>query len=548
MPGLDLWYKNAIVYCVDVETFMDGNGDGVGDFAGMTKRLDYLAGIGITCIWLLPFYPTPNRDNGYDVLDYYGVDPRLGSLGDFVEFARQVRQRGMRLLIDLVVNHTSDQHPWFQAARSDKGSKYRDYYVWSETKPKDAEEGVVFPGVQKSIWTFDRKARAYYHHRFYEHQPDLNIANPAVRDEIRKVMGFWLELGVSGFRMDAAPFVIELVGVTDHGVKDPHAYLREFREFLSWRRGDAIMLAEANVAPKQVLEYFGDGGDRLQMLFNFLVNQNLFLALAREEAEPLSRAWRALPPLPETAQWASFLRNHDEIDLGRLSDEERAEAFAAFGPEPEMQLYDRGIRRRLAPMLNCDRRRIELAYSLMFSLPGTPVLWYGDEIGMGDDLSLPERNSVRTPMQWTDAANAGFSSAPSEALIRPVVSGGDFSYERINVAAQHRDSASLLNWMEQLIRTRKERPEIGWGRMSMLEAAEPNVFAHCVEWDGSAVLAVHNLAGKACTARLPLPAESIAAMRDIFANRQYESPGDAEGRIHLDGYGYRWFGIGGSGF
>ncbi|MBV9787334.1 MAG: trehalose synthase, partial [Chloroflexi bacterium] len=327
----DRWYENAIIYCLDVDTFQDGDDDGVGDFKGLTKRLDYLVGLGITCLWLLPFYPSPNRDNGYDITDYYNVDPRLGTLGDFVEFMREARERGIRVIVDLVVNHTSDQHPWFQAACRDPHSKYRDFYVWSEEKPADAHEGVVFPGQQDSIWTYNKDARAYYFHRFYEHQPDLNISNPAVTEEIRKIMGFWLELGVSGFRVDAAPFLIEMKGIKGADVDDPYLYLKEMHEFLTVRRGDAIMLAEANVAPEEIAKYTGDG-DKMDMLFNFLVNQQLFLALARGKAQPLIKSLNALPQIPKWCQWASFLRNHDEIDLGRLSDKERQEVFAQFGP------------------------------------------------------------------------------------------------------------------------------------------------------------------------------------------------------------------------
>ncbi|HET9200329.1 MAG TPA: alpha-amylase family protein, partial [Dehalococcoidia bacterium] len=386
MDTADRWYKNAIVYCLDVETFQDSDGDGVGDFQGLVSRLDYLWSLGVSCVWLLPFYPSPNRDNGYDVIDYYGVDPRLGNLGDAAEFLQGANERGIKVIIDLVVNHTSDQHPWFEAAR-DRDSQYREYYVWSDEEPADAEEGVVFPGVQESTWTFDEKAGAYYHHRFYKHQPDLNIGNQKVRQEIRRIMGFWLALGVSGFRIDAAPFLIELPSAGKDDLT--FEYLDDFYGFLSWHSAGAILLAEANVTHDQVLEYFGDG-DRMQMIFNFFLNQHVFLALARGEAEPIVRALKKQPNIPPTAQWANFLRNHDEIDLGRLTEKERQECFEAFGPEPYMQLYERGVRRRLAPMLGGDRRRIEMAFSLAFSLPGTPVIWYGDEIGMGEDLSLPE--------------------------------------------------------------------------------------------------------------------------------------------------------------
>ena len=407
----DLWYKNAIIYCLSVGTYMDANGDGVGDFRGLMRRLDYLHGLGVTAIWLMPFQPSSLRDGGYDITDYYGVDPRYGTLGDFVEFAHGCRQRGIRVLIDLVVNHTSDQHPWFQEARRDPESPYRDWYVWAKRKPPQADTGMVFPGVQKSTWSHDAVAKAWFFHRFYDFQPDLNTANPHVQAEIFKIMGFWLQLGVSGFRMDAVPFVIAKKGAEQKRSVEQYAMLRGFREFLQWREGDAIILAEANVLPRTDLQYFGDDGDRLHMMFNFQVNQHLFYALAAADCRPLVKALQDTRELPPTAQWGLFLRNHDELDLGRLTAKQRQTVFDAFGPEPDMQLYQRGIRRRLAPMLQGDRRRLELAYSLMMTLPGTPVIRYGDEIGMGDDLSLPERDCARTPMQWSTEPHGGFTKS-----------------------------------------------------------------------------------------------------------------------------------------
>jgi maltose alpha-D-glucosyltransferase/alpha-amylase len=438
---------------------MDVDGDGVGDFQGLMRRLDYLHGLGVTAVWLMPFQSSPCRDDGYDVSDYYNVDSRYGTLGDFVEFAHAAKQRGIRIIIDLVVNHTSDQHPWFKEARKDPTSKYRDWYIWSKKKPRNSDKGMVFPGVQKSTWSYDQTARAWYFHRFYDFQPDLNTSNPHVQAEILKIMGFWIQQGVSGFRMDAVPFIISTKGPN---VKKPVAQydiLRFLREFLQWRQGDAIILAEANVLPEADLEYFGRAGDRMHMMFNFQVNQTLFYALATSDAEPLVRALKASRGRPATAQWGIFLRNHDELDLGRLTKEQRRVVFEAFGPEPGMQLYNRGIRRRLAPMLESDRRRIELAYSLMFTLPGTPVVHYGDELGMGDDLLPPERKSVRTPMQWSTEPNGGFSK--SEKPILPVITGGPFGYEHVNAAQQHRDPNSLLNWTERIIKMRKEVPEVG---------------------------------------------------------------------------------------
>ncbi|RED38817.1 maltose alpha-D-glucosyltransferase/alpha-amylase [Rhodopseudomonas thermotolerans] len=407
----DLWYKNGVIYCLSVASYMDANGDGIGDFRGLTRRLDYLNGLGVTAIWLMPFQPSPYRDDGYDISDYYGVDPRYGTLGDFVEFTHGCKQRGMRVIIDLVVNHTSDQHPWFKQARADPDSPYRDWYVWSDRKPAHADQGMVFPGVQKSTWTHDKQAMAWYFHRFYEFQPDLNTANPYVQEEILKIMGFWIQLGVSGFRMDAVPFVIATKGPKVKKPVEQFDMLRTFREFLQWRKGDSIILAEANVRPEDDLHYFGDDGERMQMMFNFHVNQHLFYALAAADTGPLARALVDTKSRPATAQWGLFLRNHDELDLGRLTKAQRQTVFEKFGPDKTMQLYDRGIRRRLAPMLGGDQRRLELAYSLMMTLPGTPVVRYGDEIAMGDDLSLPERRCARTPMQWSTEPHGGFTTS-----------------------------------------------------------------------------------------------------------------------------------------
>jgi len=539
----DLWYKNAVVYCLDVETFMDSDGDGIGDFGGLTDRLDHVEALGATCLWLLPFYPSPNRDNGYDITDFYGVDPRLGTLGDFVRFTHAARDRGLRIIVDLVVNHTSIDHPWFQAARRDPASRYRDWYVWAKEKPANAEEGVVFPGVQESTWTYDEVAGAWYHHRFYKHQADLNIACPAVRDEIENIMGFWLQLGVSGFRVDAVPFLIEYQGVdAPPGREDPHAYLTEMREFVSWRKAEGILLAEANIPFDQADEYFGRG-DRLHMMFNFMLNQHAFLALARGDPAPVARTLAAMPRIPGNAQWATFLRNHDELDLGRLSKAERAEAFAAFAPDEGMRLYRRGIRRRLPPMLGGDERRLMMAYSLMFALPGTPVLWYGEEIGMGEDLSLPERMPVRTPMQWADEPNAGFSKAPADRLIRPVVSDGPFRFQDVNVAAQRERMDALMGRMQRLIRTRRACPEVGWGAFRLVDTGADKVLGLAYEWRGNTVLTLHNLSDRPVKATPRL--DGATRLAPLFGDTDDHGGRRASDPLRLDGYAYRWFRVDG---
>jgi maltose alpha-D-glucosyltransferase/alpha-amylase len=534
----DLWYKNAVLYCLHVGSFLDANGDGIGDFEGLTRRLDYIAGLGVTCLWLMPFQPSPMKDDGYDISDYYGVDPRYGTLGDFVEFTHGCKARGIKVIIDLVVNHTSDQHKWFKEARKDPNSRYRNWYVWSKKKPKNADKGMVFPGVQKTTWSRDAEAGEYYFHRFYDFQPDLDTQNPEVWAEIQKIMGFWLQLGVSGFRVDALPFVISTKGEDVDKPRERYEVLRGFRDFLQWRCGDAVVLAEANVLPRQSMSYFGEDGDRVQMMFNFHANQHLFYSLASGDARPLGKAIEATKDRPATAQWAQFLRNHDELDLGRLTKAQRQEVFDQFGPEKSMQLYDRGIRRRLAPMLSGDRRRLELAYSLMFSLPGTPVVRYGDEIAMGDDLARPERTAARTPMQWSKEQNAGFSRA-KRVPNRPI-DKGPFGYQQVNVADQRVDPQSFLNWTERLIRRRKECPEIGWGDFRVIDVGADSVLGIRYEWRGNVVFCLHNLAGESieCTVREPMRMTNLLFAED-------SEPQGNKHVIELEPYGYRWFRVGG---
>ena len=542
----DLWYKNAIIYCLSVGTYMDANGDGIGDFQGLMRRLDYLHGLGVTAVWLMPFQVSPLRDDGYDVADYYGVDPRYGTLGDFVEFTHGAKQRGIRVLIDLVVNHTSNEHPWFKEARKDPNSKYRNWYIWSKKKPMRANHGMVFPGVQKSTWSYDEIAKAWYFHRFYDFQPDLNTSNPAVQAEILKIMGFWIQLGVSGFRMDAVPFVIASKGANVKKPTEQYDMLRRFREFLQWRQGDCIILAEANVLPETDLEYFGADGDRMHMMFNFQVNQHLFYALASADIKPLAAALKRTKKRPSTAQWGTFLRNHDELDLGRLTKQQRQVVFDAFAPKKEMQLYDRGVRRRLATMLSGDRRHLELAYSLLFTLPGTPVIRYGDEIGMGDDLSLPERNCTRTPMQWSNEPRGGFTKSDKPLL--PVISGGPYGFEHINAATQRRHPESLLNWTERIIRMRKEVPEIGWGNFEIIPSRDLAVLIMRYDWRNNSVLFVHNFDSKPreISFSTGLTDEDIEPGRLLNLLSEDHGRGDKEGqyRLVIEGYGYRWYRVG----
>jgi maltose alpha-D-glucosyltransferase / alpha-amylase len=539
------WYKEAVIYCVEVESFQDSNGDGIGDIRGLIGRLDYLSRLGVTCLWLNPIHPSPHRDDGYDVADYYTVDPKLGSLGDFAELALQARQRGIRILLDLVVNHTSNQCPWFVSARSSVDSQYRDWYVWSRDEPSDRRQGIVFPGEQTETWTFDDQAGAWYYHRFYDFQPDLNWSNPAVRDEIKKVMGFWLQLGASGFRVDAAPFVLEQVrpGV-DPGPLD-FSILDDWREDVQWRTGDAVLLCEANVEPDELAKYCGgrpDGpNDRAHMLFNFLLNAKVWLALARSDAEPVIEALRTMPRLPAMAQWATFLRNHDELDLSRLTEEQRKDAFTAFAPKDDMRIYHRGIRRRLAPMLRGNRRRIELAYSLQFTMPGTPVLRYGEEIGMGEDLALPGRDAIRTPMQWDDGPAAGFSTGSADQLARPAPARGTYGFRRVNVRAQQREPESLLRWFQYLIGTVRECPEIGVGQCSVLDVPLPrSVLAHRFDAPEGSILLLHNLADQPMTVDLG-PVDGVADRPyEVFADGAYPPLGKRLSGLQLAGWGYRW--------
>ena len=541
----DLWWKNAIIYCLDVQTFADSDGDGIGDFGGLTQHVDDLAGLGVTCIWLMPFYPTADHDDGYDVTDHYAIDPRLGTFGDFTEFMAVARDRGLRVIADLVVNHTSDQHAWFRESRKSQESRYRDWYVWQDAIPDDGPEGVVFPGEQSGVWTFDTETGQYYLHRFYHHQPDLNIANHAVRDEIAKVIGFWLAQGLSGFRVDAVPFLLELDGIDridGETVLDPHDYLRDLRAFIQRRNGDAILLGEVNLPFEEQRHFFGDeDGDELSMLFDFIGMQSIHLAMARGDVQPIVRALRQRPEIPPDAAYASFLRNHDELTLDKLTESERDEVFAAFGPEPDMQLYGRGLRRRLPTMLGGNQQWLRMAYSLMFAMPGAPTLFYGEEIGMGENLAIEGRLAVRTPMQWTSGPAAGFTTAPATAACRPFPDGA-FGSEAVNVASQRTDPDSLLNWFERLIRLRKSAPEIGWGECQVVDVGNDAVLVLHYCWGDRMAITVHNLAARAAKVSIPLGVDT-ATLSDRLGSSSPIAAKDGTASIKIAAHGYHWFGV-----
>ena len=552
----DLWWKSAVTYCLDIETFLDADGDGIGDLGGLARRIDYLAELGITCLWLMPFYPTPDRDDGYDITDFYGVDARLGTHGELVEVIRTAHDRGLRVIIDLVINHTSDKHPWFKDARRSTSSRYRDFYVWRGTAPPDTSADVVFPDQEDSIWEYDERTEQWYLHHFYKHQPDLNTSNPKVRGEILRTIGFWLELGVDGFRVDAVPFFLADVKSSDPESMpaDAHVVLKQIRDFLGRRKGTAMMLGEVNLPYKKQVEFFGgEAGDELTQMFDFIGMQATYLSFARQDAGPLRQALLDRPTIHPVCSWANFLRNHDELTLDKLTDAERQEVFDAFGPEERMQVYGRGLKRRLPSMFGGDPRRIRMAYSLMFSLPGTPALYYGEEIGMTEDLAAEGRMAVRTPMQWSSRANGGFSTAAPRRLIQRVVPDGG-GPEHINVSDQRHDPESLWTFMRDLIAMRRTCHELGWGEPSILDQPEPAVLAHRCDLPGSAVIAVHNLSVDPVSVELAIEgvrSETVSGDPDGPKPESFvcvdllvpeEVPvEDGVLRVSLAAYGYRWF-------
>ncbi|MGN8553829.1 UNVERIFIED_CONTAM: alpha-amylase family protein [Microbacterium sp. SLM126] len=534
----DLWWKSAVVYCLDVETYLDSDGDGIGDLTGLGRRIDYLADLGVTCLWLMPFYPTADRDDGYDVTDFYGVDPRLGNHGDLVEVIRSARDRGIRVIVDLVVNHTSDKHPWFVAARRSRTSPYRDFYVWRDEPPAN-NVNAVFPGEESTLWELDEKTGQYYLHSFYRHQPDLNIANPTVRDEIAKTIGFWLQLGISGFRVDAVPFLLEVPEGADFS--DPHEYLRDLRRFLQRRSKEAVLLGEVNLPYRDQRTYFGTGkGEELTLQFDFIGMQALYLSLTRSDPRPLAKALRGRPAIAPESQWANFVRNHDELTLDKLTEAEREEVFAAFAPDENQRVYGRGITRRLPTMLGGDPRRIRMVYSLLFSPPGTPVLFYGEEIGMGENPGIPGRMSVRTPMQWHDGRNGGFSSAAPSRLPSLPPEGG-YGPRHVNASDQMNDEGSLLHFMRRLAARYRISPEIGWGELEILEHDAPGVLVHSLTADVGRMVAFHNFTDEPRTVRIALSDEPAGTeLSDLFGPSR--TPLDDRGRfeIELAPYGWSW--------
>jgi maltose alpha-D-glucosyltransferase/alpha-amylase len=486
-----LWYKNAVLYELNVRAFKDSNGDGIGDLKGASQKLEYLRELGIDCIWLLPTYPSPLRDDGYDISDYYGIHEDYGTLSDFTEFIDRAHMLGMKVITDLVLNHTSDMHPWFQAARSDRNSPYRDYYVWSDTDQKYSRARIIFLDTEPSNWTWDTEAGQYYWHRFYASQPDLNYDNPRVQAEMFNVIRFWAELGIDGFRADAVPYLFEREGTNCENLPETHQYLKQLRAFLDREFPGKILLCEANQWPEDVRPYFGDG-DEFHMGFHFPVMPRIFMAIRKEKREPLVWILNRTPSIPQNCQWCTFLRNHDELTLEMVTPEERQWMWQEYAPEPRMRL-NLGIRRRLAPLLDNDRRKIELANSLLFTLPGSPTIYYGDEIGMGDNIWLDDRNGVRTPMQWNATRNAGFSDANPEKLYSPVIDQAPYNSEQINVTRLLKDPVSLLNQIRKMIAIRKQYKAFGLGSFKWVECGNAHVAAYFRQYSNQRILIINNL-------------------------------------------------------
>jgi maltose alpha-D-glucosyltransferase/alpha-amylase len=535
----DLWYKDAIFYEVHVKAFQDGNDDGVGDFRGLSERLDYLQDLGVDCIWLLPFYPSPLRDDGYDIADYDDVSPLYGKMADFEAFLKAAHRRGLRVIADLVVNHTSDQHPWFQQARQSPDSPFRNYYVWSDTDQRYRDARIIFVDTETSNWSWDPVAKAYYWHRFFSHQPDLNYANPAVQKAMLNALRFWLDKGLDGFRCDAVPYLFEREGTSCENLPETHAYLKRLRAALDAEYRGRILLAEANQWPQDVRPYFGDG-DEFHMAFHFPLMPRMFMAIQRADRRPITDVFRHTPPIPESCQWCLFLRNHDELTLEMCTDPERDYMYYAYAQDPVMKL-NIGIRRRLAPLLENDRGKLQLLNSLLFTLPGTPIIYYGDEIGMGDNIHLKDRNGVRTPMQWSADRNAGFSRADPSQLYCPVIADPVFGYQGVNVEAQLRTPSSFLHWMRRLIGVRKSSRVFGRGSLRFLAPGNTRVLAHLREGTEETLLFVHNLSNSAEPVELDLREYRNAIPIEMLGEARFPSIGERPYFLSLAPYGSYWF-------
>jgi maltose alpha-D-glucosyltransferase / alpha-amylase len=532
------WYKNTIIYGLDVKSFKDSNGDGIGDFQGLISKLDYLDTLGINCIWLLPFYPSPKHDDGYDVADYYGIDPDLGNFGDFVEFVHAAKARGINVLIDLVINHTSIEHPWFLDAKKSRDSRYRDYYIWQDD-PEHNEEKIMFEGIEDSIWEYTEETGSYYLHRFFKQQADLNVTNPEVRREILKIMGFWLKLGISGFRIDAAHIITDPVDVDHIDFDNLHNIFNEMRSFIDKHYPNSILLGEANVPHDELVNFFSleEKDPRMHMLFNFLSNKYTFLAIAQKEGSALEKGLSLYKDI-NCAHWVNFIRHHDELNLELLNDAEKEIVFNAFAPEEEMRIFGHGIRRRVAPMFRNDKDKIKLIYAIAFSLPGSPLISYGEEICMGDDLSLQGRHSVRTVMQWMPEQNAGFSDAPKEKFVKPVVDHGEYHYKYINVMDQQKDPESFLNWISSLIRMRKQNPVIGHGEWRIVQSNDHRMAAIHYQQDDVVLLTAFNLSGDEVMAKL-YP-EFIAKQVMPLLNDHHYDLENGSINLKLPPYGFLW--------
>ena len=535
----DLWYKDAIFYEVYVRGFQDSSQDGNGDLLGLIQRLDYLSELGVNCLWLMPIYESPLKDDGYDISDFCKIHPTIGTVEDFRALTQAAHARGIRIIADLVISHTSDQHPWFREARRDPHSPYRDYYVWSDTSDKYRGVRIIFSDTEQSNWTWDHVAKQYYWHRFFSHQPDLNYDNPRVRQEILNVMAFWLDHGIDGFRVDAVPYLIEREGTSCENLPETHAFCKEMRRFVDQHYPGTVLLAEANQWPDDLLPYFGQG-DEFHMAFNFPLMPRMFMAIRREDSRPIIDIMQNMPAIPESCQWALFLRNHDELTLEMVTDEERDYMYNEYAKDPRMRL-NQGIRRRLAPLMDNGRRQIELLHSLLLTLPGTPVLYYGDEIGMGDNIYLGDRNGVRTPMQWNDDRNAGFSRANPSQLYQPLILDPIYNFYAINVEAQLRSPTSLLNAIRRLIRLRKKHVLFGRGSLTFLDCDNRCVVAYLREYQGQTALIVNNLSRFAQPALIDLKACQGMVPVEMLGQRVFPRIGEQPYFLSLGPHSYLWF-------